>query len=395
MASYEEGMNQLTPGEVTAIIAGSGLSAETKAAVEELLTSLGTEDVALQSTTQTLTNLTADPDSTVILQTGNVSANVTFAPDDAVRVMTVGSGGDSQVVFQTSEDVVVQLSGGKGDSVSTGDGSDTITFTGGSATVNTGEGNDRVVLQGADGQATVVMGSGNGVIDIQGMTGAASIDAGDGFDQVTIQSVRTDHKFAFTNGKFTMNSDAELTMENVNIVTFDEDGNGVIDAITVLADTAGDAITAKLYQVALGRGGLDGADGTNGESGDAAVTGALGGIAYWTDVFEQGTNTGADLQHTVYSFLNCDEFHSKYDGMTDEQFVQALYNNLGNANDTTVSTINGQTAAEMAAGINGNMNARYDAAWTVAASDEAIQILGSNGINYVIDGFSGSDAPSA
>lgn len=402
MASYEEGVGgALSAGEAAAILgASAGLSTETKAAIDELLTSLGaTTEIEVVATEDNITMDNVNMDATVINQTGNSNMVATFTPDSAVRVVTVGGAGNSNVQFQTNDDVVVQLGGGANDSVATGGGDDTITFAGGSATINTGEGNDTVVLQGSasgdDASATVVMGSGNGVIDVQGMVGSATVDAGDGFDLVKMISSRAAHVFNWIAGKFTMHSDAELTMENVNVVTFDENGDGVTDEITVLADTAGDAITAKLYQVALGREGLDAANGTNGLTGDQAVTGQLGGISYWTDVFDQGSNTGADLQHTVYAFLNCDEFHGKYDKMTDAQFVQALFDNLGAANGTTVTTVNGMTAAEMAASINGSQTARYDAAWTVASSTEATNILGINGVQYVIDGFDGSDAPGA
>lgn len=402
MASYEEGVGgALSAGEAAAILgASAGLSTATQDAITELLNSLGTStqiDVVVTQNDLNMANV--NPDATVINQTGDASANVTFAPDSAVRVMTVGGGGDSNVVFQTSEDVVVQLGGGENDSVATGDGADTITFVGGSATVNTGAGNDTVVLQGGSAdnqaQANVVMGDGNGVIAVEGMTGQATIDAGDGFDLVKMIAMRAEHVFQWIAGKFTMHSDAELTMENVNVVTFDDNDDGIVDEITVLADTAGDAITAKLYQVALGREGLDGANGTNGLSGDAEVSGQLGGISYWTEVFDQGTNTGIDLQHTVYSFLNCDEFHAKYDKMTDAEYVQALFDNLGEANNTTVTTVNGMTAAELAATIGANPTGRYDVAWTVASSTEAVNILGVNGVQYVIDGFDGSDAPTA
>lgn len=403
MASYEEGVGGvLTAGTAIDNLTGadSGLSQETQDAIRDLLTSLGTTtEIEVVATQDNITPENVNLDATVINQTGDSSMRATFTPDSAVRVVTVGSGGESNVVFQTNDDVVVQLGGGLGDSVSTGAGDDTITFAGGSATVNTGDGNDTVVLQGGDGgdaNVNVTMGDGNGVVDVQGMTGNATIDAGDGFDLVKMISSRAAHVFNWIAGRFTMHSDAQLTMENVNVVAFDttDDGIDSVDEITVLADTAGDAITAKLYQVALGRQGLDGADGTNGLTGDQAVGGPLGGISYWTDVFDQGSNTGADLQHTVYSFLNCDEFHDKYDEMTDAQFVQALFDNLGAANNTTVTTVNGMTAAELAATINGEYG-RYDAAWAVAASQEAAGILGINGIKYVIDGFDGSDAPSA
>lgn len=380
MANYD-GSAEIGSTIDSALAAGT-ISAATADAIKGLLTELGANTSAqnvtasdLASTDGVLTNaqLGSDP---IVIMGADTSADLTLTAASDVQAIVVGGKGDSVInASADTKDLTIQLSGGENDSVSTGQGSDTVTFDGGSATVDTGEGNDAIVL-GKN-------------------AGAVTIDAGDGFDQVVSQTSRGSHTFTGVNGKFTMHSDVAATMENVNIVSFDEDGNGTIDAITVLADTAGDAITAKLYQVAFGREGLDDAAGTNGLDGADAVRGELGGIAYWTTVFDQGTNTGADLQNTVYSFLNSDEFHSQYDSMSDLQYVQALFANLNEVAKTAVTTVNGMTAEDFAAQIGGNTQARYDVAWTIASSDQAVQILGANGDNYVIEGFSGDDGPAA
>lgn len=362
MPSYEASV-----GDVLGSLTGpsSGLSEATQSAITALLAGMGTS-VAVLATTDAISSADASTNATVITQTGDVSANVRFGADSPVQVMTVGSGGNSNVTFTTNNDVIVVLTGGEGDSVTTAAGKDNVTFAGGSATIDTGLGNDEIVIS-------------------RDAEGSASIDAGDGFDTVRmVGERRDDHHFSFRNGKFFMNSDAELQMDNVNIVAFDTSGDGQADSITVLATSAGDALVARLYQVALGRGGLDQANGTNGLTGDAAVTGQLGGIAFWTDVY----NADANLQQTVRAFCNCDEFHAKYDNMTDLQYVQTLFNNLGG----NVNAVNGMTAAELAQTINGSMDARYEIAGLIASSDQAIQILGADGTGYVIDGYDGGAA---
>lgn len=367
MASYEAGVSDVI-SSITG--ADSGLSSATQAAITGLLEALGAATVATVATDAAITNALASTDATVVMQTGDVSANVTFGPDSPVQIMTVGSGGNSNVVFQTNEDVVVALSGGEGDSVSTGAGQDSITFAGGSAVINAGNGADEVIIT-------------------NDATGSATVNAGDGFDKVTLIGDRASQSFTFSGGKFVMSgngrADANVTMDGVNVVGFDANGDGVYENITVLADTQADAVIAALYKIALGREGLDDrATGTNGLTGSDAVEGQLGGIAFWTDNFDQ-----SNMQHTVYSFLNCEEFHNKYDSMSDAQYVQTLFSNLG------VSSVNGQSAAELAATINGSQTARYDVAWTIAESQQSVQLLGSDGANYIIGEFTAGDGPSA
>lgn len=375
----------------------SGLSQATQNAISQILADLApTEQVQIADVqVGTLTNETLAeiaPAAQVIVMGADSSAEVTFAADSPVQTMVVGGGGSSVVKFETEKPVAVQLGGGSNDSVETGAGDDTITFTGGEATINTGEGNDTVVLQSGlnsdgtvnAGVATVRGGSGSMTIQLQSMDVSAEIDAGAGFDRINVGQDILDMVFRFVDGKFRMHhsprgrsaDDAadgpSIGMENVNVVTFGGEDDGTADAITVLANSQGDAIVASLYKVALGRYGLDAPD-----------DGQLGGIEFWVDQFDQSNE-----QHLVYSFLNCDEFHSKYDNMSATEYVQALFDNLGAANGTTVTTVAGKTVADFAATITDDPVSRYDVAWTVATSEEAINILGQDGANYFVDGFS-------
>lgn len=373
MASYDNaaGIGQI----ITDSVAAGGLSAATAEAIQSLLTELGNTAKADNVTTNITNANQIAADAQIVIMDKDTSANVTFDANSNVQAMVVGGAGNSQVVFDTAKDVTVQLGGGENDSVSTGAGDDTITFAGGSATIDTGAGNDVVVLQG-EGNAHVTGGAGDMVIDIQTDSAAATIDAGTGFDRVNIVDSILNHVFQFINGRFQMHSEQPITMDNVNVVTFG-DGDG-INAMTVLADSQADAMVASLYKIALGRYGID-----NGQTDDQI----MGGIKFWTEEFDQGQ--GAEgLQHTVYSFLNCDEFHSKYDNMSATEYVQALFNNLGAANNSTITTIDGMSVADWAARIEeGNPESMYQVAWDIASSQQAVNILGQDGVNYYVAGF--------
>lgn len=370
--TYESSAN-----DIMASLDQSNLSTATTDSIKQLLVELGgaatVTAVAQDITAANIAELAGD--SNIIMMSGDTKANVVFDANSPVQAITVGAAGGSDVKFETSKDVTVALQGGLNDNVATGAGNDVISIQGGSATVDTGTGNDTVAITGGDANISAMEGDLTVYIG-EGAVGNATIDAGSGFDQVNVVSTLAEHVFSFINGMFHMNSDYELQMQNVNIVTFQENpGSGVVDTATVLADTAADSLTAKLYQVALGRddGGLD-----------AATDGQLGGLKFWQDTFaEQNPESG--LQHTVYSFLNCDEFHSAYDAMSNEDYVAALFGNLGLSAD---ATIGGKSLADYVAAINGNadaMTGRYDVAWAIAASQETVDIIGAAGEKYVID----------
>lgn len=337
------------------------------------------------------TNLTSDPGAgKAILMGADTSANVVFGADTTVEVIQVGGGGNSNVVFEGDKTATVELMGGQNDSVSTGGGDDHVTFNGGSATINTGEGNDNVLLKG-EGNVQVQGGDGDMVIRLDSTSVAATIDAGDGFDQVTLHDFRHFHKFFFDAATklFKMHSDTETAMTNVNVVTFDQDGDGVIqagvDSITVLAQDAKDSVAAKLYQIALGRQAIDS------PTGQADWDGPLGGLNFWMTEFEKGQTDGS-MEHMVKSFLNCDEFHHLYDGKSNAEYVADLFTNLNAGAETAATIVNGQTAEQFVAALDSGMIDRYDVAFQMAQSAEAVQILGVNGQQYVIDGFEGGMA---
>lgn len=382
-----------------------GISSETANAISEIIESMVTSGAAVtaatvaQIDTGSLTNA-SEVTAPIVLMGKNATADVTFDANSPVKAMVVGGGGESNVVFETSDDVTVQLQGGLKDTVSTGAGDDQITFAGGSATIDTGEGNDTVVLQGGDngGEARITGGSGNMNIKIDfdlatvGVT--ATIDAGDGFDAVSIAQPKLPNMFSFLNGVFkmvagsrgraqddvaTQADEGGIDMVNVNVVQFGEDAEH-LDDITILADTKGEAMIGRLYKVALGRDAIDHTGA--GATGDTT----LAGLNFW---FEDAgaAKDDADLDHIAKSFVNCQEFNDKYGAMTAQEFADAMFANLNKANGTSIEYVNGMTAADYAAQIaNGSMTMQ-DVAIVIANSSEAVDVMGLNGSQYIIDGY--------
>lgn len=369
MASYE------SPEQITAAINNSGLTETTKDAINALIGELGGNATAA-SVAENLTeaNMAALVGGAAIVMMGaGTSANVGFAADSPVKAIVVGDGGNSMVEFATNDPVTVALQGGMNDTVNTAGGDDTISIQGGSATVNTGGGNDTVAIQ--NGDVNLTSGDGNLSVVIEtGAQGSATIDAGQGFDQVRVGGSLAQHVFDFVRGMFTMRSPMELDMKDVNIVTFSENANAEnATTATVLATSVQDSLLAKLYQVALDRdnGGLDN-----------PADGQLGGLEFWINQFSEG-----NLQHAVYSFLNCAEFHTKYDSMDNTQYVQALFNNMGLSLDATV---NGKSLSDYVASISSSsdaMEGRYDVAWALAASEDTVKLFGAGAGDhqFVID----------
>lgn len=381
MASYEQSV-----GNVIDNI--SGLSQSTKDAIASLLGGLDSNALIAQSDgttpvdagTQLVTvnagaHLTQDLGAPVVIMSGNSSADVTFSASSKIDAMVLGSG-NNNVTFQADKAISVETTGGQ-DNITTAGGNDNLVLNGGNATVNTGEGNDSVVLTGANATANVTGGTGDMTIWLDtNATGNATVNAGDGFDRLSLQDNRANHTFAVdANGNVTMHSNYGVTMDGVQVVTFDTNKDGQItsaDNITVLAENSNDALVATLYKVALGREAIDGADGWGGST--------LGGINWWMNEFEKGTTDGT-TDHLVRSFLNCDEFHAKYDSMSNADYVNTLISNAGISN--------ANQAAWLDALNNGTMD-RVDVAYAVATDAETVKVLGVDGENYVIDAYAGA-----
>lgn len=389
MANYEsvEGIQEV----ITA--PDSGLSQTTVDAIngllQELTNSVGAAaaveaTAVVDQSVNSASEIAADKQ--IVLMGEGTTLKAEFTADSNVKAVVLGSGDNNTVSFATSEDVTVQLGGGQGDSVATGEGSDNITFAGGSATIDTGLGNDTVILTG-EGTAHVKSSGGQLVVDLQTDSASASIEAGDGFDRVNLAGDVASRIFEFLgNGIFRMaqrlmgragedGATPAVDMANVNVVTFSDDA-GTPEHLTVLANSESDGLVTSLYQVVLGRQAIDA-----GTSADQM----LGGINFWTTDFD---GKGYSLEQTTDSFMGCAEIVSKLAGKSVEAQVQMFFDNLGAANGTTVSTVNGFTAADFAGQVNSGAMTLNQVAQQIALSGEAVQILGQDGAAYFVDGFS-------
>lgn len=355
MAQYEE-----SASTVLSNINSSGVSSTVKGAIAGAIGSTGNvavqvyEGAAVAAGTKIVqvtsaTQLTQDPGAPIVLMDQNAQgANVVFSTTED-RIVVAGGNADN-MTFQGGGNVTVETGGGN-DTVTTGDGNDNVTMNGGGTQqYATSGGNNTVVLEG-EGTRVVHFATGNDTVRLNSAAVEAYVDGGTGFDQVEINDSRANHSFTKTGGnQVQMHSDKPVTMDNVEIVQYN-------DGISVIANTHDKSIVAKLYQVAFGRE----AD--------------LPGMEFWMNFTEQNS-----LEHTVYSFINSNEFTAKLGGMSNEQFLNTMYANLaGRTADTDGFNF-------WMSQLEGGMD-RADVAWAFAESAESTQVMGIDGNHYVIDAF--------
>jgi hypothetical protein len=317
---------------------------------------------------QTDTNLVSEP------QTNFQDAEYT-----KVQTAVFDEGTQGTVNLTNNEPVTAELVNVKELTVNMpGKGNNSAFMDGGQASVNTGDGNDLFDFKGkVEGEFSSGSGDDSFVLDPEAAEQAAiSVDAGEGFDMLRLLNVIGKHQFTLVNGQFHMHS-ADVTFENgVEVVVTDADGDGhpdaKVDHITILAQDAIDSLTGKLYKIALGREAIDGGDGIFDEENPDDT---LAGIKFWTN-YEDG-NAGR-------AFLNCREFHEKYDGMGNEEYVNTLFSNLG-CDDAALK-------ADLLSKMNSGALDQAGAAIALAESDVATKILGIDGEQYVLDDFVDTNA---
>ena len=369
MAQYEE-----AAATVIDNIANSGLSEATKAGIAQILNQF-TENVKVEDYTggkaaadTVVVNVskdvavTEDPGASVIIMSSEAAqgANVTLNAD-APRTVVASNQADT-IVFKGDAAVTVETGGGN-DHIVTGNGGNLINVTGaGDSTVEAGTGNDKIVVTG-EGKVQVSMAGGNNVVVLASDKAEVSVTGGTGFDQVQLQDDRANHSFAIVDGKVVMHSENPVTMDKIQVVGFDMNGDGQIevgvDKVTVIADNHDKSIVAKMYEIVFDR------------------EGDLGGLEYWMGRVDQGDS----LEHVVHSFINSTEFDATYADKTNEDFLKAMYQSLAGREPD---------AEGMAYWMNrldsGDIT-RADVAWSFAESQEATQIMGIDGNQYVIDLF--------
>jgi uncharacterized delta-60 repeat protein len=120
---------------------------------------------------------------------GDDGDNVIRAADDGAYIQV--EGGDDTIVTGNASgnegvDYDIPAAGGN-DSITGGDGIETISLSGGNVTISTAGGDDQI-FGGTDPDSVIDTGAGN---DIVAIAEAKTVDAGDGNDQVTVEGALT------------------------------------------------------------------------------------------------------------------------------------------------------------------------------------------------------------
>ncbi len=223
--------------------------------------------------------------------------------------------------------------------------------------------NDDQNIGFASGEYTLETGAGDDNITVnQGVS--ITMDTGYGFDTVNLGGNREDHTFEVdANGNVIVNG-GNYVLTNVQVIQFD-------DHMSVVVANEDQAIVARMYKILFDR------------DPDSE------GLQYWfdllADTFEAGHH---DMWDVTHAFMNSDEFVAMYGGKSDEEYLEALYQGMGRAPDEAgmnywLDVIN--NPEEMIEGWTGDGdNAWVHVFYAFAYSDEASDLMGLNGNNYII-----------
>ncbi|QBE64814.1 DUF4214 domain-containing protein [Pseudoduganella lutea] len=242
----------------------------------------GTELVFVSVSDTAQTTVTVDADIPVVLFQGAGGVNATFGSAAATGAEKAAADDPQGAPGDPIERIIVGTAGE--DVITIADDKGTHITVGGRDTVNAGTGHTIVVA--AEGSSTV-NGGGDTMIQAVGDDDDFTVTAEDG--RAVIMNSQTG---------------VEVDISNVQFVQLD-DGDALI-----FADNDTEAAVANLYQAVFGR------------------TADAGGLDYW---FEQAAN-GLDLGSIAGHFLDSAEYTD--DGLTDAEFIAELYQNaLGRAGD--------------------------------------------------------------
>lgn len=361
MAQYEEaasnvvdtitnsGLNDATKGAITSLLGDT--SGDAKIVVATYEGGKVADDVKVVDVPADAI-LNVDPGAPIIIMNADAQngANVVLSANQERAIVATKQ--DDKIVFEGDAAVTVETGGGN-DEIRTGNGNNVVTVTGeGDSTVVTGTGNDEVVVTGK-GKVNIQTAGGDNVIKLATDQAEVSVTGGEGFDKVQLDDGRGNHEFSVVDGKAVMHSEYATTMQNVQVVEFTGDGS-----VAVLADNHDKSVVAKMYEVVFDR------------------EGDLGGLKYWMERVDQGDS----LDHVVRSFVNSEEFNTKYANVSDENFLTDLYQNM--AGREAYAEGMAYWMDRMANGLS-----RADVAWAFAESAEATIVMGIDGDQYVIDLF--------
>lgn len=330
-------------------------------------------------------DLNADPHAGAVLVMGEGAvANLAFGASSPLRALIMSDSSNNSASFQTDDDLFIYLGNGTNNHLQTGGGSDYVFAAGGQYDISV-IGNDTVRVYGMTADSSIVSDDGDMTVELSpgSFGGYVDIEGGAGFDVISKALIdEIDVAWDGQGEKFSVIYKGSVNPDGALQNAYGIETSGVellymapsenhpqaYTKMTVLASTVGDSLAAKLYQIALDRQPFDKGD-------------SLDGIKFWMTEFDQGEGYDGARQ-TVYSFMNCPEVIAKYAGTSSLEYVKTLFDNLGAS-----GTVGGNTAEEYAAQIDmGGEEARWDVAWAIAASDEAVQLLGNAGAKYVVDG---------
>jgi hypothetical protein len=359
MAQYTEDTTQVIDS-----LKSSDLSPDTISSIENLLNSQPGDTTTIQvfdgtppdeGTTILIVgpgqSLTFDPGTAIIIMDPNAGpAQVTLDTGDGQDRVFIGGGGDDNIQVTGDGNSTIETGGGN-DTVTGGNGDDTVIITGsGSSSVATGEGDDTIIVTG-DGTHTVNAGDGNDTIILGTDQGEITVDGGDGFDQIALDDSSGNHTFTIVDGILVMNS-ARTEITNVEAVQFQ-------DGVSVIAENATEGAIARMYEVMFDRQ----AD--------------LGGLAYWFGRAEEGVSAG----EIANGMASSQEFTNTYGDLSNADLLDSYYQNaFGRQADAGGKAY---WLDQMSAGLTDAQVAE-----SFATSQEAVQLMGIDGTQYVIDIFS-------
>ncbi len=357
MATYD-----MPASEFATSIGGSALSQDTINAILALTTTLpGTTGVSIAVFDPNVTVaagttvlqfgegqvLTGDPGTPVIIMSPNAGGGTAVINADTPRTI-VGSASAEVLTFQGNAGVTMETGGGN-DLINTGSGNNNIVISGaGSPTIVTGTGDDIITL-GGTGNRQVDLGDGNNTVILNTNSGTSTIVAGSGVDTLQVSGPISSHTLTLGANLTLLLNSSPTQLKGVDLIEF---GSGV----TVVSENRTKTDMARLYEVMFDR------------------MGDKGGLKAWLNTVE----AGASIFDVAKAFAGSPEFQNKFASMDNTAYLQALYQNMsGRGAD--------QAGLQYWLGQMSNGMSRADVAVAFAGSAEAIQLMGINGTKYVID----------
>ncbi|TVQ96634.1 MAG: DUF4214 domain-containing protein [Desulfovibrionales bacterium] len=224
---------------------------------------------------------------------------------------------------------------------------------------------DQTLIFTGEGQATVETGSGRDVVTLAPGV-EATVSTGEGFDGVVITKSGENVQFEVDANGNVLVTGSSFQLSGVEYIKFD-------DSFHVVAEEEDQAIVARMYKILFDR--------------DPDVE----GLEYWFDTlqsasFGDGTYNMWDVTH---AFMNSDEFNTKYEDMSDADFLTNLYLGMsGRDPDEEGFAYWLDVLANPEENI-GTWQGEGDNAWvhvtySFAFSEEANQAMGLDGTKYII-----------